>query len=204
MQLLDKKSLDVKFDLTGTPYTAIENIGTGAYGVVCSAVDNRNGLDRKVAIKKVPNALGAVTLTKRTLREVKILQQFNQHENIVAVLDIFRAQSDSSGDVYIVFDLMQTDLHHIIHSKQLLTERHIQYFLYQILRGLKYIHSAGIIHRDLKPSNLMVNYYTVTLLRGYCRISHQVGWNPIAMETCVDSRMSKNVSASNETHTYNC
>lgn len=32
-----------------------------------------------------------------------------------------------------------------------------QYFLYQLLRGLKYIHSAKVIHRDLKPSNLLLN-----------------------------------------------
>ena len=38
-----------------------------------------------------------------------------------------------------------------------LTEKHYNFFLYQLLRGLKYIHSAGILHRDLKPSNLLLN-----------------------------------------------
>lgn len=33
----------------------------------------------------------------------------------------------------------------------------LQYFLYQILRGLKYVHSANVLHRDLKPSNLLLN-----------------------------------------------
>ena len=33
----------------------------------------------------------------------------------------------------------------------------MQYFLYQLLRGLKYIHSAHVLHRDLKPSNLLLN-----------------------------------------------
>lgn len=52
---------------------------------------------------------------------------------------------------------MESDLHQIIHSHQPLTPEHTRYFLYQLLRGLKYIHSANVIHRDLKPSNLLVN-----------------------------------------------
>ena len=54
-------------------------------------------------------------------------------------------------------DLMETDLHRIVYSRQPLTDDHVQYFIYQILRALKYMHSANVIHRDLKPSNLLLN-----------------------------------------------
>eukprot|EP00061_Rhincodon_typus_P001087 g13678.t1 len=52
---------------------------------------------------------------------------------------------------------MESDLHQIIHSSQPLSLEHARYFLYQLLRGLKYVHSANVVHRDLKPSNLLVN-----------------------------------------------
>lgn len=59
--------------------------------------------------------------------------------------------------LYIVTQLYECDLERIISSPQRLTDQHLQYFVYQLLRGLKYIHSANVLHRDLKPSNLLVN-----------------------------------------------
>ena len=143
-----------RFDVDSR-YTLMKPIGHGAYGVVCSAVDNTTG--EKVAIKKINKAFEHLTDTKRTLREIKILLHF-QHENVIRIKDILRPISpDRFDDVYIVSELMDTDLHQIIASPQPLTDDHCQYFLYQILRALKYIHSAHVLHRDLKPSNLLLN-----------------------------------------------
>jgi len=143
-----------RFDVDSR-YTLIKPIGHGAYGVVCSALDNVTG--EKVAIKKINKAFEHLTDTKRTLREVKLLRHFN-HENVIRIKDILRPASlERFEDVYIVSELMDTDLHQIISSPQPLTDDHCQYFLYQILRALKYIHSAHVLHRDLKPSNLLLN-----------------------------------------------
>lgn len=155
LDFLKKCSFDVKFDLEGTGYTAVEKIGIGAYGVVCSALHNQSG--KKVAIKKITGVFDAPTITKRTFREIKILKHF-KHDNIISIREILKPREGPTDfqDIYVVLDLMESDLHQIIYSKQPLTEEHIRYFLYQILRGLKYIHSANVIHRDLKPKNLLV------------------------------------------------
>lgn len=131
-------------------------IGQGAYGIVCSGVDKiRN---ENCAVKKIIGIFEKdFEFQKRILREIKILKHFD-HENIISLMDLIPPRSfDKFTDVYIVTDLMETDLRQIIKSDQHLSDQHIQYFLYQILRALKYIHSANVLHRDLKPSNILLN-----------------------------------------------
>ncbi|KAL5225657.1 hypothetical protein ABZP36_012296 [Zizania latifolia] len=143
------------FEVSSKYTPPIRPIGRGAYGIVCAAVNSETG--EEVAIKKIGNSFDNHIDAKRTLREIKLLRHMD-HLNIIAIKDIIRPpRRDNFNDVYLVFELMDTDLHQIIRSNQPLTDEHCQYFLYQLLRGLKYVHSANVLHRDLKPSNLFLN-----------------------------------------------
>ncbi|EEF32143.1 mitogen-activated protein kinase homolog NTF6 [Ricinus communis] len=143
------------FEVTSKYSPPIQPVGRGAYGIVCCARNSET--KEEVAIKKIGNAFDNRIDAKRTLREIKLLCHMD-HENIVKIKDIIPPPERATfNDVYIVYELMDTDLHQIIRSTQALTDDHVQYFLYQLLRGLKYVHSANVLHRDLKPSNLLLN-----------------------------------------------
>ncbi|CAM9506733.1 unnamed protein product [Chrysoparadoxa australica] len=136
-------------------YEMRKTIGSGGYGVVVSAVDRKS--EKTVAVKKVVQAFDDVLVAKRMAREVRLMRQFD-HNNIVSLVDMLPPPNvENFEDIYLVLERMDTDLHHIIYMGQTLKEAHIQFFLYQILCGLKYIHSAGVLHRDIKPANILVN-----------------------------------------------
>ncbi|KAI0067013.1 Pkinase-domain-containing protein [Artomyces pyxidatus] len=137
----------------GENYQLLDVIGEGAYGIVCSAVHGPS--QRKVAIKRI-TPFDHSMFCLRTLREIKLLRHFH-HENIISILDILQPPSiDEFKEVYLVQELMETDLHRVIRT-QTLSDDHCQYFIYQTLRALKALHSADVLHRDLKPSNLLLN-----------------------------------------------
>lgn len=144
--------VDERFEL-------IKEIGHGAYGIVCSARFTEAVEDTNVAIKKVTNVFSKTLLCKRSLRELKLLRHFRGHKNITCLydMDIVFHDNGTFDGLYLYEELMECDMHRIIKSGQPLTDAHYQSFIYQILCGLKYIHSADVLHRDLKPGNLLVN-----------------------------------------------
>ncbi|KAH7352981.1 hypothetical protein KP509_19G073300 [Ceratopteris richardii] len=153
-----KREHDVEFFTDygdATRYKLHELIGKGSYGVVCSAIDTHTG--EKVAIKKMTNIFEHVSDATRILREIKLLRLL-RHPDIVELKHIMLPPSPKHfKDIYVVFELMESDLHEVIKANPDLTDEHCRFFLYQLLRALKFIHTANVFHRDLKPKNILAN-----------------------------------------------
>lgn len=121
-------------------YKIQEVIGKGSYGVVCSAIDTHTG--DKVAIKKIHDIFEHISDAARILREIKLLRLL-RHPDIVEIKHIMLPPSRKDfKDIYVVFELMESDLHQVIKANDDLTKEHYQFFLYQLLRALKYIHTG--------------------------------------------------------------
>jgi hypothetical protein len=122
-------------------------LGKGAYGVVASAVDNQTG-DR-VAIKKCFKLFNNLDDAKRVAREVRILSHLN-HPHIVNFLYLQPPAQPRFADLYLVSELMDTDMFNALYRRAAtvdLNPTRIRSLSYQLLLGLKYLHSMGIIHR---------------------------------------------------------
>ena len=142
-------------------YKLHKPIGKGAYGLVVSATRTLpDGTTMNVAIKKISDVLHDLVDAKRLLREIQIGRHIAGQENVISTVDVMvtRRSANDVDDLYIVTDLFPTDLHRVIHSKNVpLGDDHVKFFLWQLLCATKYMHSAGVVHRDIKPSNVLVN-----------------------------------------------
>lgn len=133
-------------------YEILQKLGKGAYGVVWKAIDKKTR--ETVALKKIFDAFQNATDAQRTFREIMFLQELSDHDNIIKLLDVLKAEGDR--DIYLVFEYMETDLHAVIRAG-ILADIHKQYIMYQLFKAIRYMHSAQILHRDMKPSNLLLN-----------------------------------------------
>ncbi|XP_077274366.1 extracellular signal-regulated kinase 2 isoform X2 [Temnothorax americanus] len=137
----------------GKQYDIVRRLGKGAYGIVWKAIERKR--KDTVAVKKIFDAFRNQTDAQRTFREIMFLLSFANHENIIKLIGLHKADNDR--DIYLVFEYMETDLHNVIKRGNILKDIHKVFIMYQLFKAIKYIHSGNVIHRDLKPSNVLLN-----------------------------------------------
>lgn len=161
-----RSALDLKFN-------DIKVIGSSCSGCVLSAVE-KGGKQERYALKRL--SLKRKSHCRVALRELRILKRL-RHENVVKTSSIRTPNGCDIGEVandtfqkldyvYLAEELLDTDLQSVISKGGKVEEKVAKLFLYQLLRGLKYVHSANVIHRDIKPGNLFVNAQDLTLKVG--------------------------------------
>ncbi|KFQ78949.1 Mitogen-activated protein kinase 11, partial [Phoenicopterus ruber ruber] len=92
---------------------------------------------QKVAVKKLSRPFQSLIHARRTYRELRLLKHM-KHENVIGLLDVFTPATsiENFNEVYLVTNLMGADLNNIVKCQKL-TDDHIQFLIYQLLRGLK-------------------------------------------------------------------
>ncbi|KAH8080392.1 MAP kinase [Aureococcus anophagefferens] len=144
----------VVFESLKKRYHGFHKVGSGSYGVVCSAFDRES--ETKVAIKRVSPWADDEWDARHTLRELRLMYLLRGHPNVVSLHDAV-LQPAGSDDLFIVMELMDSDLHRVISSKQALTGEHVSCMMAQLLLGVQALHAVGVLHRDLKPGNVLVS-----------------------------------------------
>jgi serine/threonine protein kinase len=126
-------------------------LGKGSFGVVYLGVDLAN--DRYVSLKKIPPEIKEDHQKINALSNEILISAGVDNINLVKILDL----TDIGTDKYIVYEFCNGgDLRRYLRYFKRFDERAVQYFMMQVLNGLKELHEKKIIHHDLKPENVLV------------------------------------------------
>lgn len=94
---------------------------------------------------------------KRILREIYLLARL-KNDFVVDIFDMLEPKDPEHFDtIYVVLSMSESDLKKVVKSAIYLEQKHISTVIYNLLCGLKYLHSANVLHRDLKPANILIN-----------------------------------------------
>uniref|UniRef100_A0A8C4ZWJ5 Cyclin-dependent kinase 14 n=1 Tax=Gadus morhua TaxID=8049 RepID=A0A8C4ZWJ5_GADMO len=131
-------------------YEKLEKLGEGSYATVYKGKSKVNG---KLVALKVIRLQEEEGTPFTAIREASLLKGL-KHSNIVLLHDIIHTKETLT----LVFEYVHTDLcQYMDRHPGGLHPDNVKLFLYQLLRGLSYIHQRYILHRDLKPQNLLIS-----------------------------------------------
>ncbi|XP_039944526.1 serine/threonine-protein kinase PAK 3-like [Hirundo rustica] len=128
-------------------YTELENLGSGAFGVVCRAVDTATG--GEVAIKKID--LEEVSEKQRIVNEIMIMKR-NRSPCLVTYLDSYLVHEE----LWLVMEYMDGGTLSAVIRETPMTEDEIATVSRECLQGLDFLHSNHVVHRDVKSINILL------------------------------------------------
>eukprot|EP01083_Nonionella_stella_P034682 94873_1 len=142
-------------------FKRLGKLGEGTYGIVYKAKDLKS--NRIVALKKIRHSEDVTGLSSTTIREIALLKEVSEHQNIVTLYDVIIY----GRSLYLVFEFCEYDLKKYLNKcykeGNALSSKQCKSILYQMLSALSYCHSVRIFHRDLKPQNILINASTQSI-----------------------------------------
>lgn len=133
-------------------YEIIKTIAEGAFGIVYQGKHKETG--EIVAIKEFKKKFFSFEECK-SLREVKSLTKL-KHENLIKIIQMSYKEDKT---LYLVFDYMEKDLYKLMQDRgsKKFSEAQIKYIMFNVLKGVHFMHKYGFFHRDLKPENILID-----------------------------------------------
>ena len=188
-------------------YTVTFNphLGSGTFGVVYEAIDNRT--NTIVAMKQLKIAeLGTVNdyYYQMAAKELEIIQKLSQHPNIIRLYEHIRVKNPQKGteNCYLVMELCQADLETFLSQNDDLEMARKFEFMYQAASAVAFMHgqTPSIVHRDLKLKNILIkqeggNYVIKIVDFGLSKIYDEIkasfshAYKTTRMTTACDSNM---------------
>eukprot|EP00892_Ulva_mutabilis_P005149 jgi/Ulvmu1/3005/UM015_0045.1 len=146
--------------MIGGRYERILKLGQGTFGKVYKARDRITG--DTVALKKCLIQMDLEGVPPTTIREVSLLKVLGRSNHVVKLLGAEPVDEDGKAVLYLVFEYVQQDLKQFMGADEKrqhlpVPKSRLKPFMFQLLRGVAFMHRHGIMHRDLKPQNLLVD-----------------------------------------------